>query len=300
MRDTFWVFALSGLVGNIQEFATDQTKIQRYAAAKSDKDAIIATWTVGIGCIPLWSMFMLVGTVLWVFYGQFPGLLPDGLQADKVYPYFIMNEMNPFVGGLVISAVLAAAMSSIDSSMNGTATVVTADFYRRHFAPGKSDTHYLYVARVVTVILGALAILVAYGLWALGKDSILDTLFVLGSVFAAGLGGFFIVGFISQRVNQQGAGIGLATGVAVILWATGSQAGWIPESWAFGWHPFLINVVGNIAVLVVGFLASYFFKAPIQKAIRGMTWWTREETSDVVRERAEEARANEQDESLEL
>ena len=121
-RDTFWVLALNGLISNIQEFATDQTKIQRYAAAKSDGGALVATWTVGIGCIPLWSLFMLVGTCLWVFYSVFPTLLPAGTGADMVFPYFIMHQMPPVMGGIVIAAVLAAAMSSIDSSMNGTAT----------------------------------------------------------------------------------------------------------------------------------------------------------------------------------
>ena len=281
VRDTFWVFVISGLVGNIQEFATDQGNLQRYAAARSDKDALIATWMVGIGCIPIWTLFMLVGTVLWVFYGQHPGLLPDGLSADRIYPYFIMTQMHPVFGGLVISAIMAAAMSSIDSSMNGTATVFTADFYRRHFVKGREDSHYLFVARITTIVLGSLAMLVAYGLYALGEDSILDTIFTIGAVFAGGLGGFFLIGFVSTRVNQTGAAIGLGVGVAVILWATGTTTGWIDESWGFGWHPFLVGAVGNGAVLVSGYLSSLLFRAPKPEDIRGMTWFTREAAGEM-------------------
>jgi solute:Na+ symporter, SSS family len=283
VRDTFWVLALSGLFGNIQEFATDQTKIQRYAAAKSDKDGVWATWTVGLGCIPLWSMFMLVGTVLWVFYNHFPGAMSAGMKADAVYPHFIMTQMNPYLGGLVISAVMAAAMSSIDSSMNGAATVLTADFYRRHWVKGKSDMHYLLVARIITAILGFLMVLVSYGLFAMGEDSILDTLFFFGSVMAGGIGGFFLIGFMFNRVNQQGAAVGLATGVLVIIWATLSKSGLITGWWAYGGHEFMINVVGNLAVFVSGYFASLLFKAPIMDRIKGMTWATKDEMSEAVK-----------------
>ena len=293
VRDTFWVLALSGFVGNIQEFATDQTKIQRYAAAKSDKDGVWATWTVGLGCIPLWSLFMLVGTVLWVFYmqaipmfagggtwefaRQMPGAVPNGTPADGVYPFFIMTQMHPVLGGLVISAVLAAAMSSIDSSMNGTATVLTADFYRRHFAKGRDDLHYLMVARVLTVILGVLAALVAYALYALGEGSILDTLFTLGSVMAGGIGGFFLCGFLFRRVNAAGAAIGLGIGVLSIIWMSFSpHSDWFPQEFAFGWHPFIISVVGNVIVFCAALIASLFFKKPSAEKVGNMTWWTRD------------------------
>ncbi len=298
-RDTFLVLALSGLIGNIQEFGTDQTKIQRYAAADSDRGGLMAIWTVGIGCIPLWTLFMLVGTCLWVFYGRFPDeAIAAGMQADAIYPHFIITQLPPFLGGLVISAVLAAAMSSIDSSMNGTATALTADFYRRHLARGRADTHYLFAARATTAILGVLMVLVAYTLYTLGKDSILDTLFFIGSVMAAGLGGFFLLGFVSNRVNAPGAAIGLVAGVLVIAWCTISVSalesieaaktdpalvvsGWklALEPYLWNIHPFIINVFGNAAVFVVGLGASYLFSAPVREKFAGMTWSTRDETA---------------------
>ncbi len=283
-RDTVWVLALHGLMNNIQEFATDQTKVQRYAASRSDKDALFATWIVGLGCIPVWSLFMLVGTVLWVYYGHFPGLLPDGLQADKVYPFFIMTQMHPLLGGLVISAVLAAAMSSIDSSMNGTATVLTVDFYRRHFVTDKDDAHYLLVARYITTGLGVLVIVVAYALYGLGEESILDTMLMFVSIIAGGLGGFFLAGFLAHRVNARGAAVGLVFGVLVIAWSVASSSGWIEGPWASPFHEFITNVVGNAAVFVVAYLASLFFKKPEKEQIRGMTWRTRNETQAAVLE----------------
>ena len=299
VRDTFWVFVLSGFVGNVQEFATDQTTIQRYAAARSDKDGVLATWMVGLGCIPLWSLFMLVGTVLWVFYMQawpmpdgsmwqfareMPGAIPNGTPADGVYPYFIMTQMNPFLGGLVISAVMAAAMSSIDSSMNGTAAVFTADFYRRHFVKGRDDQHYLLAARLTTVVLGFLMSLVAYALYSLGEGSILDTLFAFGAMMGGGLGGFFLCGFLFRRVNAAGAAIGLGAGVLAIIWMSLSpRLAWFPQEYAFGWHPFIVSVVGNVVVFTVGLLASMFFRKPSAERIGNMTWWTRDRGRELSR-----------------
>ena len=77
-KETIWIFILMGLVGNIQELSTDQTKVQRYQAAKSDKGAIGATLTVR-ACIPVWMLFMFVGTCLWAYYTDFPQLLPAGM-----------------------------------------------------------------------------------------------------------------------------------------------------------------------------------------------------------------------------
>jgi len=310
IRDTFWVLALSGLVGNIQEYSTDQTKIQRYLAADSDRGALTAIWTVGIGCIPLWSLFMFVGTCLWVYYSHHPEamelaqqMLGADLRSDTVYPLFIVTVLPPFVGGLVISAVLAAAMSSIDSSMNGTATALTTDFYKRHFAKERTDKHYLLVARIITTVLGFVAIAWAYFLYSLGQGAILDTLFFIGSIVAGGLGGFFILGFISNRTNWQGALIGVCSGIVIVIWNTISHFAvtgsgieitgyfyvglepWVPI--AFRVHPFLINVMSNVVVLVVGYIASYFFPKPALEDIRGMTWWTRRMESPVEAEASE-------------
>ena len=284
-RDTFWVLALMGLISNIQEFATDQTKIQRYAAAKSDGGALVATWTVGIGCIPLWMLFMLVGTCMWAFYDVFPNALAEGLQPDMVFPYFIMHQMPPLLGGIVIAAVLAAAMSSIDSSMNGTATVLVTDFYRRHFVKDRDDKHYLNVARGATTLLGVIMVIIAYALFAAGEGTILDTYITINSIVAGGLGGFFLVGFLFRRANSRGAMIGVIAGVLVIAWCMASGAGWITGPLAYGGHKFLIVVVGNVVVFCVGYLASLFFKAPPPEKIAGMTWWTREQTSPVEAKR---------------
>lgn len=274
-RDTFWIFALSGIVGNIQEFSTDQIKIQRYAAPSTDGGAKRAAWTVGLGCIPVWSLFMFVGTCLWVFYQAFPELLAQGLHPDQVFPHFILTQLPVGIGGLVIAAVVAAAMSTIDSSLNASATVISVDWYKRFFVKDKTDEHYLKFARLITLLLGILMIFAAYLLTKLEMKTFLDIGFFLGAVFAGGIGGLFLLGFFFKRANSQGAMVGVGTGVLVIVWLTLSHLELLPESISSSIHPFIINVIGNLTVFIVGFLASYFWPAPTEKALSRATWWTR-------------------------
>ncbi len=288
VRDTFWVLMLNGIVVNLHEYATNQTNIQRYAAARSDRSAVGAVWTMGLGCIPLWLLFGFVGSCIWVFYQVNPDPAVVGLRADTVYPHFIMTQMPPFVAGLVLSALLAAAMSSIDSSMNGTATVLTVDFYRRHFVTGRSDSHYLYAARWTTGGLGVLMVAAAYGLWSLGEGSILDTLMFIASVIGGGIGGLFALGFFSSRADGRSAAVGLGAGVLSIVWCTLSHFGVMPNPLALSIHPFLIIVVGNVTVFLAGMIAARYMEPVDPDAIAGMTWWTREQTGRASELRAEE------------
>jgi SSS family solute:Na+ symporter len=282
-RETIWIFILMGLVGNIQELATDQTKVQRYQAAKSDKGAIAATLTV-LACIPLWILFMFIGTCLWVYYQDFPSLLPAGMKADYIYPHFILTQMPTFVAGFVISAVLAAAMSSIDSSMNGSAAVLLEDFYKRHFAPGHDDRHYLNVARYITVGLGIIMMGIAWALTLIDANTILDVGFFIGAVMAGGLGGFFLLGFLFKHANERGAMVGVAAGVISILWCTLSHLngdlGLLPDWAVIKVHPYMIGVIGNAVIFVVGIAASYLYPRPTEDQLAGMTWWTRDKRSE--------------------
>ncbi|KPL10806.1 hypothetical protein AMJ85_05240 [candidate division BRC1 bacterium SM23_51] len=282
---TFWVLALNGLFGNLQEMCTDQTKVQRYLAARSLRSARGALWICGVGCIPVWSLFMFVGTCLYVFYAATPAQLPPGVPNDEVFPRFILTEIPPGLGGLIIAALMAAAMSSIDSSMNGSATVLTEDIYKRHMAKGRTDRHYLVAARAVTSLCGifmiAAAVLFAYLTESEAlqgadlKTTILDIGFAIGAILAGGLGGFFLLGFLSRRSNSPGAAIGVICGVLVIAWLTASRFKVvIPENLLSPTHWFLIGAFGNLAVLLVGYVASYFFAPPPESKIQRLTWRT--------------------------
>jgi len=276
VRDTFLVLVINGVALQLHGFATDQTRIQRYCAARSLGAARTAVWIGGLGCIPIWALFMLVGSCLYVYYRTFPTHLATAVESDKILPYFILNELPPGVGGTVIAALLSAAFA-IASNMNGTATVLTADIYRRHLAPSRSDRHYVRFARVSTVGMGFFMIGMALILTAvnLSQQTVLDLWFVIEAVTAGGLGGFVYLGLLSTRANSQGAAVGVAAGVTIVLWLALAAVHVLPAWLCPALHPFLIGGIGNVVALVVGYVASFLFAARTGEELAGLTWWTR-------------------------
>ena len=270
---TLWVLVLNGLIGNLQEFSSDQTKVQRYCAAKTTQAAQRAAWVCGLGCIPVWVMFMFVGTCLFVYYQNFPDRLASGLRADEIFPHFILTQMPSGLGGLVVAAVMAAAMA-IDSSMNATASVLTKDIYENLYFPGKTDKHYLIVGIVISAILGLCMVLGALLLTTIQRSTILEIAFIIGAICTGGLGGFVFLGFFSTRANGRGAAVGVIYALILIVYLTLSELGALPENLKAPLHPFLIGVVGNVTSLLIGYLASFHFPAPRREDLRDLTYWT--------------------------
>lgn len=279
-RTTIWVLILFGLTQNLQEFVSDQTRIQRYCAASTDRGAIRAVWLGGLGCIPVWALFMLVGTCLWGFYGLYPERLAEGLESAQIFPYFILNELPIGIAGFVIAAVLAAAMSSIDSSLNGTATVLTSDIYRRFLRKGLNDLHYLFMARLATGVIGAIVILCAWGLhWVLATgilehSTILGLAFFFYAVLAGGVAGLFFLGFFTTRANNAGAIVGIILAVLATLYLTFSDLALLPETMRSPTHRLLIGFISNTLSFVVGYLVSLIYPAPAMERLANLTVWT--------------------------
>ncbi|MBI1387589.1 MAG: sodium/solute symporter [bacterium] len=276
---TLWVLLLYGLNQNLQEFAADQTKVQRFCAPSTNRKAIDAALIGGVGCIPTWAIFMFVGTCLWVYYQHFTELLPVGVAKDQVFPHFILTELPIGVSGFVIAAVLAAAMSSIDSSLNGTSAVLTTDIYRRFLVRDRDDAHYLNMARILTLACGVGMILSSWGLnfivehQLIEQNTVLDMTFFFYAVLAGGVGGLFFLGFFSKRANAQGALTGAILAVIVTLWLSYGVLNPSAEGGA-PLHKFMIGVVSNFAAFVVGYFASFLFAKPADEQIDNLTAWT--------------------------
>lgn len=277
---TLWVMLLFGVFYNLQEFVADQTKVQRYCAAKTEFGAKLSLIIGGIGCIPVWAMFMFVGTCLWVFYNHFPEHLHESISSAEVFPYFILNELPIGVAGFVIAAVLAAAMSSIDSSMNGTATVLTSDIYQRFLVKEKDDNHYFKAARLITFVAGfgmiVLSVFIAYIIDhnILKKDTVLDLNFFFTSLLAGGIGGLFFLGMFTKRCNAQGALVGIVLAVIVSLYMTSYKVSFLPEAYSSPFHDNLITVFSNIVSFVVGYAISLAFPAPSIEKLKDLTVYT--------------------------
>ncbi|MCH2135983.1 MAG: sodium/solute symporter [Phycisphaerales bacterium] len=211
-----YVVLLGSIFNNIIPYTSDQAVVQRYLTTPDESAARRAIWTGGILAIPASVLFFGLGTLLWAFYRSNPGDLEPLAGIDQILPWFVVNELPAGVSGLIIAAVFAAAMSSIDSSMNSVSTAFTTDFYRR-FKPGMNDEQALRLARWVTAIFGIVGTAAAILIASLDVKSVLDLWFKVLGLFASGLCGLFFLGIFTKRPGTAAAIAGLVVSALVNL-----------------------------------------------------------------------------------
>lgn len=270
-RLTFTVMALNGVFYALQKYGTDQTIVQRYITARNDKEAKSAAYLGVFLSVPVWTLFMLVGSLLYVFYEFSGNTLPGGTTVDAVFPYFIMTELPIGVTGLVVAAIAAAAISSLDSDMNCLAAVGVEDYYAR-LNPKSTTRQKLFVGRVLVLVSGLASVFVAllYVFWE--GEGVLGAVFELYAIFSAGIVGIFLLGLFSRRANKEGLYIGLLVCVLFTAYAllTSTPMSFGGESrllldlgkYNFPHHKYMLGVYSHLVVLVVGYVASLFFDRP--------------------------------------
>ena len=215
-QPVLFVVVLGALFNNIIPYTSDQAVIQRYLTTPNEKAARAAIWTGGILAIPASILFFALGTLLWAYYRANPGDLAPLAAVDQILPWFIVHALPAGLSGLIIAAVFAAAMSSIDSSMNSVSTAFTTDFWRRR-RPDADEATALRVARWTTVIFGIVGTGAALLIASLDIKSVLDLWFMVLGLFASGLCGLFFLGIFTQRPGTAAALSGLAVSAAVNL-----------------------------------------------------------------------------------
>lgn len=263
---TFWVMVINGFFYALQKYGTDQTIVQRYLAAKSDKDAKKAAYIGVFASIAVWTLFMLIGSLLFVFYKTGTVHLPQGISADKVFPYFISTQLPVGAVGLVLSALVAAALASLQSDLNCLSAIGVEDYYQR-LKPNCTDKQRLRMGRILVLMGGIIMITVAclYVKWE--GEGVLGVVFGLYAIFSAGIVGIFLLGILSRRANWQGLYIGIAacvlfTSYAVLTTTTigDNKLALDLGKFNFPQHKYMLGVYSHLIVLIVGYVASLFFK----------------------------------------
>jgi len=211
-----WVVLLGGLLGDFMPNTADQSVVQRYLTTRDERAARRAAWTGALLGIPTAVLFFFLGTALYAFYTTHPLDPPEGFKPIAILPLFVMRELPAGLSGLVVAGIFAAAMSSVDSSMNAIATAVTTDFYRR-FRPAAAERRCLRFARLVTLVWGGVATLAAIGVAGIEGTAVLDLF--LEVLFLAGgtLAGLFVLGIFTRRANGIGALAGAAASAGAVL-----------------------------------------------------------------------------------
>ena len=271
---TFLVMVLNGIFYAMQKYGTDQTIVQRYLAAKNDKEAKKAAYIGVLMSVPIWALFMFIGTCLFAYYHSAGApVLPEGIKADEVFPYFIAHELPVGIRGLIVAALAAAAISSLDSDLNCISAIAVQDYYAR-FKKNATDGQKLRFGRwmVVASGVGAVGVACLYISW--GGEGVLGALFALYAIFSAGIVGIFMLGLFSRRANKQGLYIGIAAAVLFTAYAVltstkvdidgnGTKEILLDlGDYNFSHHKYMLGVYSHLIVLIVGYVASFFFKTP--------------------------------------
>ncbi len=250
-RSTIWVVLLYGVFINLTNFGIDQSFVQRYHAARNEADAKRSVWIAASLYLPISLLFFFIGSGLFAFYQVFP---EPGLLGDRAFPHFIANSLPTGLAGLLLAALMAAAMSSIDTSLNSSATVVLEDFYRGWVRPAASDQQAMRVLYGATAGAGALGTATALAM--IGVQGLLDAWWTLSGVFAGGMLGLFLLGVFGRKSQRPEAMIAVSVGVLVILWMTLSPN--LPDGspWRSPLHVQMTTVVGTLTIFWVGALGS--------------------------------------------
>lgn len=267
-KPTFLVLSLYGFFFYLQKYTADQTIVQRYLVAKSDRAALKGIALGAVLCVPVWSLFMLIGSLCWSFYRITGEALPKSIvKADQVFPYFIHTHVPPGLAGLFLAALFGAAMANLSSDFNSLSAIAVSDYYRV-WRPESTERQRLKVARAMVAVWGLLCVIVSIAL-AHTNGTALSLWYTISAIVAGGLAGLFLLAFLSERASGTGAHIGIAASLAFTAWATLSTR--------FRLHSYMIGVIGHVALLAVGYAASLAFPNRDAEARRLTLWsWRRD------------------------
>src|ERR1700723_1975531 len=200
---TFWAGVIGGTFFITASHGTDQLIVQRLLAARGQKQSAIALLSSGVAILFQFALFLIVGVMLWAFYRVSSTHFGT---ADRIYPTFIVSRMPHGISGLLIAAILAAAMSNLSAALNSLSSSSIMDFYVR-FRPLAEERTKMRLSRVATLFWALL--LFALAVLSLNKvGRVVEVGLQIASIAYGALLGVFLLGVLTRRGNQRGGGGG--------------------------------------------------------------------------------------------
>jgi SSS family solute:Na+ symporter len=238
---TLWAGIVGGAFLTTASHGTDQLIVQRLLAARNERQSVVALLSSGVAILFQFALFLFVGVMLFAYYR-----LPSAVfgRADRIYPTFIVSRMPHGISGLLIAAILAAAMSNLSAALNSLSSSAMIDFYFR-FRPVADEKRRLQLSRLVTVVwalvLFALAVI---ALHRVGR--VVEVGLQIASVAYGALLGVFLLGVLTKGANQNGAMVGMLCGFGIELYL------WIWSQVPFTWWV----AIGTCMTFAVGYAVS--------------------------------------------
>jgi len=237
---TFWAGVIGGTAFITASHGTDQLIVQRLLAARGQKQSAVALLSSGVAILFQFALFLTVGVMLWAFYR-----IPSAAfgKPDRIYPTFIVSKMPHGISGLLIAAILAAAMSNLSAALNSLSSSTIMDFLLR-LRPKTDERTRMRLSRLATLfwafVLFGLAMI---ALQRVGR--VVEVGLQIASVAYGALLGVFLLGVLTRKANQRGAMIGMVFGFSTELYLWRAH---VPWTW---WV-----VIGTTVTFVVGYVAS--------------------------------------------
>ena len=213
----FWSGLIGGAFLTCASHGTDQLIVQRLLAARNKRQSQTALLSSGLLIFLQFSLFLVVGVVLFAFYHwRAPEAAARFSSADQVFPTFVVTQLPRGLAGLMVAAIISAAMANLSAALNALASSSVVDFYRPFVCREAKESHYMGVSRGLTLVWGVILILVALGAQHL-RRSVLELALTIASVPYGSMLGIFLLGVLTRRATERGALIGALAGLGVLL-----------------------------------------------------------------------------------
>src|SRR5467141_1237523 len=238
---TLWAGVIGGAIFTTASHGTDQLIVQRLLAARNQRQSVLALVASGLAVFFQFGLFLLVGVMLFAYYR-----VPSSAfgRADRIYPTFIVSRMPHGIAGLLIAAILAAAMSNLSAALNSLSSSSIMDFYVR-YRPTVGEAGRLRLSRLSTLFWALLLFgLAVLALHRVGR--VVEVGLQVASVAYGALLGVFLLGVLTERANPYGAAIGMLSGFVVEIYLWWFTA--VPWTW---WV-----LIGTVVTFGVGYAAS--------------------------------------------
>jgi SSS family transporter len=243
---TLWAGVIGGAFFTTASHGTDQLIVQRLLSARNEGQAKVALLASGVAVFFQFALFLLIGAMLFVFYKLFPPATAF-TRTDMIFPTYVVSRLPRGISGLLISAILAAAMSNLSAALNSLSSTTIVDFYA-HIAPMSTEQRRVQLSRLATVgwgvVLFGLALLARHG------GRVLEMGISIASVAYGSLLGVFLLGVLTKRATERGAIVGMLLGFALNVYL------WLFTGIAFTWYV----ACGSIVTFAAGYIASVAMK----------------------------------------
>jgi len=246
---TVWVMIIYGVTEALRSLLADQNYVQKYCSVPSERDAKRSVWIAMLIYIPLTAVFLYIGTALFAFYSSGGHKLGEGItKGEQVFPYYIATQVPAGLKGLIIAAIIAAAMSTVDSALNCSATVLLLDFYKRYLNPDITEVASVRFLRLATVVWGVLG--TGAALLMIRAKSILDVWWQISGIFGGALLGLFLLAFMKVRLRLWQGIVSIGVSIIAISWGTFARD--LPDSWQWAQcnlDSIIVGAVGTAAMM---------------------------------------------------